>query len=342
MAFSDFPQLVTPATLMQRSLQGGRLGHAYLIVGDEMGDLESFAQNLAKTLNCEANATRFPADADACDACLSCRKIEHLNHADVKWLRPESKSRIISVDQIRELMQSVNLKATEAAYKVITLVAADRLNVQASNAFLKTLEEPPDRTVFLLLTTDPSRMLETIRSRCQRLFCGTAGNRFPEDMTTWVGSFSEQAAQKNTGLFGRYRLLDQLLQYLASVKSRVEKATSEKSPIEQHDDVDPKLLERWKDELVAATEAEYRRQRTETLQALQFWFRDVWLFAQGAFSPGLAAFPDFASRSEAVAQRINSRKATHNLQVLESTQKLLFTNVQEALALEIGLLKLSL
>jgi DNA polymerase-3 subunit delta' len=342
MAFSDLPQLSAPISLIQRSLLGGRLGHAYLVAGDDLDDLELFSQNLAKTLNCQGNAAGFPVNADACDTCLSCRKIEHLNHADVQWLRPESKSRVIAVDQVRELMQSVNLKATEARYKVIIFVSADRLNVQAANAFLKTLEEPPGNTVFLLLTTDPSRMLETIRSRCQRLFCGTAGVRFPDETTRWVDSFADHAAQPNAGLFGRYRLLDQLLQHLAAVKSDVEAATARSSPLEHYDDVDPKLLERWKDELVAATEAEYRRRRAESLQALQFWFRDVWLVVHQAFNSELAAFPDFERNTEIVAHRIDARRATRNLEVLEATQKLLFTNVQEALALEIGLLKLSL
>ena len=70
------------------------------------------------------------------------KKIEGGNHADIHWIRPESKSRVITVDQMRELMQEINLKPTEAEYKVAVIVCADRLNVSAANAFLKTLEEP--------------------------------------------------------------------------------------------------------------------------------------------------------------------------------------------------------
>jgi DNA polymerase-3 subunit delta' len=342
MAFSDLPQLAAPVSLLQRSLSRGRLGHAYLFSGESLDDLELLSRNLAKTLNCERHTNGFPEVPTPCDACLSCRKIDHDNHADVRWVRPESKTRIISVEQVRNLMQSVNLKPTEARFKVVTLVSADRLNVQAANAFLKTLEEPPASTVFILLSTDKQRMLETILSRCLHLHCGGGTVRIPEALAEWVEQFSEQAADKSSGLFGRYRLLDQLLQQLAAIKKNVEETMSARSPIERYDDADPKLIERWKDELAAAIEAEYRRQRGEMLGVLQLWFRDVWLSVRQSFSPELAAFPKLTASTEAVAARLDAPKATRNLEVLESTQRLLFTNVQEALALEIGLLKLSL
>ncbi len=342
MAFSDLPQLAAPISLLQRSLSRKRLGHAYLFSGDTVDDLELLARNLAKTLNCERHADGFPEEPAPCDTCLSCRKIDHDNHGDVRWIRPESKTRIISVEQVRNLMQSVNLKPTEARFKVVTLVSADRLNVQAANAFLKTLEEPPASTVFILLSTDKQRMLETILSRCLHLHCGGGTVKIPDELAEWVGQFSEQAADKSSGLFGRYRLLDQLLQQLAAIKKNVEETMSARSPIERYDDADPKLIERWKDELAASIEAEYRRQRGEMLGVLQLWFRDVWLSVRQSFSPELAAFPNLTASTEAVAARLDAPKATRNLEVLESTQRLLFTNVQEALALEIGLLKLSL
>ena len=70
---------------------------------------------------------------------------------------------------MRELMREIQLKPTEAEYKVTIITAADRLNVQAANAFLKTLEEPPGKSVLILLLTAPQRILETIQSRCLHL-----------------------------------------------------------------------------------------------------------------------------------------------------------------------------
>lgn len=341
MAFSDQPQLAAPIALLQRSLAHGRLAHAYLFLGDSLGEVEVLARNLTKTLNCERHASGFAAGADCCDTCLSCRKIEHLNHADVRWVRPESKTRIISVDQIRELLESVYLKPTEARFKVTLLVSADRLNMQAANAFLKTLEEPPPNTVFILLSTEPQRILETVLSRCLRLHCGGSGLVIPAGTIEWVAMFSEAALNTSGGLFARYRLLDELLQRLDTVKAEVEQTLSEQSPITRHDDADPKLVERWRDELSAAIEAEYRRRRAELLTGLQFWLRDLWLAVRDAFEPGLAVFPQLAETTAKVASRLDAPKATRNLEVLEATQRLLHSNVQEALALEISLLKLS-
>src|SRR4029077_5824086 len=109
--------------LLQRSLERGRLAHAYLFTGHEIGELEAIARTLAKVLNCQRPVRSAGAVAvDCCDACLNCRKIEQANHADVHWVRPESKSRIVSVDQVRRLMQDIHLKPTEAEYKVAVIV----------------------------------------------------------------------------------------------------------------------------------------------------------------------------------------------------------------------------
>ena len=119
--------------MLQRSLERGRLAHAYLFTGHELGELEAIAQTLAKTLNCQQPVRGQNGVAiDCCEQCVNCRKIAHGNHADVHWVRPESKSRTVSVDQMRQLMHEINLKPTEAEYKVAVIVAADRLNVQGA------------------------------------------------------------------------------------------------------------------------------------------------------------------------------------------------------------------
>src|SRR4051812_29251625 len=107
--------------LLQRSLERGRLAHGYLFSGDTLAHLEDAARNLAKTLNCFAPEKKNGVAIDCCDECVNCQKIDHLNHADVRWVRPESKSRVITIDQMREVMQQVNLKPTEAEYKVAVI-----------------------------------------------------------------------------------------------------------------------------------------------------------------------------------------------------------------------------
>ncbi|MFN3409776.1 MAG: ATP-binding protein [Limisphaerales bacterium] len=343
MAFTDFPSSGPGIELLQRSLERGRLAHGYLFSGGELEELEGLARTLAKTLNCERPPRRAPNGValDCCDACLACRKITDGNHADAHWVRPESKSRIISVDQMREVMQQIYLKPTEAAWKVTIVMAADRLNAQAANAFLKTLEEPPARSIIILTTTEPDRMLETIESRCLRLrFGGEDGKRFTPEQREWLAEFAATVAAESKGLLARYRVLDRLLQKLAALRESIEQMLSERSPIEKYPDAEKEQIERWEDELKAAIEAEYRRQRAEWLGVIQWWLRDVWLTAQGA-APELLAFPQLAETG-VVAGRLTTAQAAENLRSIESTQRLLHTNVQEALALEVGLLKLHL
>jgi DNA polymerase-3 subunit delta' len=290
-------------------------------------------------LNCQNPVKVSGAATDCCDECPSCRKIENGAHADMHWARPESKSRIITVEQTRELMREVQLKPAEAAHKVAVICGADRLNVQAANAFLKTLEEPPANSVLMLLSTEPSRILETILSRCLRLnFFGDGQRELDSAATQWLEKFGTLAAAEQKSLLGRYRLLDVLLQKLGEIRSQVDEHLTARSPLEKYDDVEKDLRDKWEDELTAAIEAEYRHRRAELLLLVQFWLRDVWLHTLSA-GKDLLRFPDL-SGAERVARRISPRQARENLQTLEQTQRLLHTNVQEALALEVSLLKL--
>ena len=341
MAFTEFSEQSQGVQLLQRSLARGRLGHAYLFTGNQIEGLESLARTLAKTLNCLNPVKTNGVATDCCDECLNCRKISDDLHADVHWARPESKSRVITIDQTRDLMQQIQLKPTEAGYKIAVIVGADRLNVQAANAFLKTLEEPPQKSILILLSTEPSRILETILSRCLRLnFSTETTHSLSAEQSAWLQKFSSAASSEQKSLFGRYRLLDALLQHLNTIRERTLEAMSARSPLEKYDDAEKKLRDKWEDELTAAVEAEYRRQRAEVLLLLQWWLRDVWLHTLVA-GEELLHLPQIYGADE-VARRISTRQAQENLSVVEQTQRLLHGNVQEALALEVGLLKLQL
>ncbi len=341
MAFHDFPRQTQGVQLLQRSLARGRLGHAYLFTGDQLEELELLARTLAKTLNCLNPVKTGGVATDCCDACLTCRKVDHENYADLHWARPESKSRVVTTDQIRELMREIQLKPTEAGYKIAVITAADRLNTQAANAFLKTLEEPPAKSVLILLSTEPSRILETILSRCLRLnFAGDGSRPLEAAQNVWLNKFGALAAGEQKSLLGRYRLMDLVLQHLAEIRAQVDESLTARSPLEKYDDAEKDLREKWEAELTAAIEAEYRRRRTDLLLLLQRWLRDVWLHTLAA-GQDLLNYPEIAGADD-VARRLTPRLAQENIQTLEHIQRLLHTNVQEALALEVGLLKLNL
>ncbi|MFT6618256.1 MAG: DNA polymerase-3 subunit delta' [Limisphaerales bacterium] len=139
MAFAEIATTQPSIQLLQRSLKRGRLGHAYLLSGNQLVDHGEVAQNLIKTLNCK-NPGREDGGAlpvDGCDDCANCRKVAGGNHADVRWLRRESKSRFIVTGPVRSLICRINLKPTEGVYKCAVIVAAVWLKVAAANAFLK-------------------------------------------------------------------------------------------------------------------------------------------------------------------------------------------------------------
>src|ERR1700690_1581506 len=245
MAFKSFPKQTPGVQLLQRSLARGRLGHAYLFTGHRLEELERLAPTPAKTFNNPKPGKKGGVAIDCCDECPSCRKIDNETHVDIHWARPESKSRVVTVEQMRELMREIQLKPTEAESKVAIIAAADRLNPQAANAFLKTLEEPPAKSVLILLSTEPQRILETILSRCLRLNFSAEGVRPPDPaQMEWLAHFDALAANEQKSLLGRYRLLDALLQRLGEIRERVEETLTARSPLKQHDEIEKDLREK--------------------------------------------------------------------------------------------------
>ncbi|HAM71117.1 MAG TPA: hypothetical protein DCM86_05690 [Verrucomicrobiales bacterium] len=345
MAWNDLPLHEPVTRAFQRALDGGRLAHAYLVTGSRMKTLELFARSLAKTLNClqppQLGGSGLPLDA--CDRCASCEKIDRAGHPDLFWIRSESKSRQIRVKQMEGFLGELHLKPNEARYKLGMIVEAECLNDESANKFLKTLEEPPPRTLLLLLTLAPERVLETLQSRCQRVFLGgeePPGGEAGEQ--PWLEAFASAAASNSGGLLDRYRLLGVLTKQLEGVREEIRERLEKASLLGSGAEIDPEMGERLEKELDAAVEGEYRRRRGELLAALSWWLRDIWLGTLGT-ETGARQLPALASATEAVARRLKPEEAMANLEQIERTQRTLnSTNVQEALALEVGLLKLRL
>jgi DNA polymerase-3 subunit delta' len=345
MSFRDFPTQAGVVQLLQRSLERGRLAHAYLFSGHDTDELERAAATLAKVLNCaQPIRAKTGAAIDCCDKCDSCRRVDTANHPDVQWIRAESKMRIIGIEQIRDLLQTVYLKPTFDGYKIAIITAADRLKREGANAFLKTLEEPPQKTIFVLLTTDVSRILETILSRCLRLnFAGDHVVKLSAPEEEWLTRLASEAAAEKPGLFRRYKLLDSVLKRLSTLKEEVEETLTATSPLTRNDtkEVEPALRKKWEDELDASIEAEYRRKRTEALGILHWWLRDVWLLTAHDSDDHLT-FPNFSTSARQIASRLKEPDAMENLQLIDRTQQILHTNAQEALTLEVSFLRLKL
>src|SRR5713226_8347951 len=140
-----------------------RLAHAYLFAGPPGIGKKLFARELAKAILCEKSKDRV----DGCDRCSSCVLVEAGTHPDVILAnRPEDKVEF-PIDVIREVSEKLAMKPARGGYKFALIDDVDDFNDPAANAFLKTLEEPPPKSVVILIVTDPERQLPTILSRCQ-------------------------------------------------------------------------------------------------------------------------------------------------------------------------------
>jgi DNA polymerase III subunit delta' len=154
------PRLVS---VLSAAVASRRLHHAYLIVGADEQAAGDLSRAVAAALLCSQ-----PNGADACGACSACRKVAGGNHPDFITIEANDKG-TIGVAEVREASARVALKAAEADIKVVLMTGADRATPQAQNALLKTLEEPPGRTCFLLTAARLRVLLPTVRSRCATL-----------------------------------------------------------------------------------------------------------------------------------------------------------------------------
>ncbi|MBL7068408.1 MAG: DNA polymerase III subunit delta' [Candidatus Omnitrophica bacterium] len=162
MSFKDIRLQDKAVEFLKRSIETERLPHSLLFFGPEAVGKKLAALNLAKTLNCE-----MKKPLDCCDSCLSCSKINNLNHPDVTWIEPEGSGNKIKIEKIRAMKEAIALKPLEGRVKFFIIERAHLLADEAANSMLKTLEEPPKDSIIILITDDINRIFPTLRSRCQ-------------------------------------------------------------------------------------------------------------------------------------------------------------------------------
>jgi DNA polymerase-3 subunit delta' len=185
MALRDIIGQDRAVNILLSTLGRNRVASAYLFTGESGIGKRSAALNFAKALNCvkdgdtlhvmrdekeDENASRithYLSRFDACDECPSCRKIDAMTHPDLVVVAPEKGE--IRVGEIRAVEGALSFKPFEGKRKVVIIDDAEAMNQAAANAFLKTLEEPPDESMVILITAHPDMLPETIRSRCCRL-----------------------------------------------------------------------------------------------------------------------------------------------------------------------------
>lgn len=148
---------------LQKAIEHNKISHAYILTGEEGMGRKMLARAFAMTLLCERSSQ------EPCMECHSCRQLLSGNHPDVIWVTHE-KPASIGVDDIRlQINDTIQIKPYSSAYKIYIVDEAGKMTVQAQNALLKTIEEPPSYAILLLLTTNSEAFLPTILSRCIQL-----------------------------------------------------------------------------------------------------------------------------------------------------------------------------
>lgn len=145
-------------------IKGGKIPHALMFVGPGQALAADAAKRFSALLFCKASEKLRP-----CGECDSCQLLSAGNHPDSRWVTPED-SGAIKIDSIRAMTREASLKPYRESRKVFVIERAESMNEHAQNALLKTLEEPPGPSHFILLTENPEALLPTVRSRVQKLF----------------------------------------------------------------------------------------------------------------------------------------------------------------------------
>ena len=300
-------------SLIEKAVQSGRVANAYLLVGGVRGCAGELAERVLHLLF-------GPGDLRV--------------HPDVHRLVPAKKTRVIPVDAMRERMIDPMEKTSfTGGWKAGVVVAAECMRPESANAFLKTLEEPPPRTLFLLLSERPEKLLPTIISRCQRVDLPDArGQQLEDPYRTQV--LDVLASDALTGVTARAAAAAKLTAILEELKGKATELVQEDLE-EEHSDAGEEPDD---DAVKALVSSRYREFRADFLSTLLSWFRDMMAIRAamrrasiGNDDSGEVPLVNESRRTvlEARARKITLAQAFRNVEAVESLVKSLDRNMPE-------------
>lgn len=314
--------------LLRCSYESGRFAQAYLIAGPPRGIGLPLVERVLSLLFCAGD------EKEPCGTCGGCRRVADRTHPDVMWIEPQKRSRIISIAQMREVERRIHQTSFEGGWKSAVFVGADRIgsagtNFAAANAFLKTLEEPPPRSVFFLLTDSPQFLLPTLISRCQRVAVSGHADELPAGWREQMLDLLREGPLRGASVsFGRAERLVALLKDMKkAAEAEVREAASEDVVDEEDETLD------------ARANARYRELRTALMRGLLLWHRDVLLCLCGA-DDDLLCYGGEAAHTRGLASALTYRQAKGNLAVVGEMRDRLERNMSEGHVLSFGFSRL--
>ena len=318
MAFSADQAL----TLLRKAQANDRLAHAYLITGPVGSGTREVAAGLTGILVGES--------------------ADPLKHPDVHIAEPESKSRRITIDQVRELERGLQMRALRGGRKVVVIFDADRLVEGAANAFLKTLEEPPRNSHILLVSNFPELLLETILSRCIEIPLVPGAWRGlterQQRIAELLRSFFKIPRPELPQIFGLVREMQTIL---AGAKEAIADETeaafkTEAKRYREASGVNSDWIDDREDFHKALAEARYRNERGVLVDTIESWWADVLRHQQSAAHLDL---PDFSADTAALAARLGVSDVITRAAAIGGLRENFGRNVQEQLAVEVAFME---
>jgi DNA polymerase-3 subunit delta' len=308
---------------LRRAHEQNRLAHAYLICGPPGSGKREVAAELASLVNGTEVENIFSTKARG-----------------VVTAEPESKSRRIVIEQIRNLEHTLRLQVAQGR-KVAIISEADRLQPQAANAFLKTLEEPPNNSLLLLLSAMPEVLPDTILSRCISIPLAVDGEKEMSGANAeFVDLLKSTAAEKTWNVQLAYRLAQGLQRLLSAIREQIKDENAEAMKREEthyRNSTDGAWLEDREDYYKALTESLYLRRRAELIEVLFVWWSDILRANTDVKQRDLAMAK---KETETIAKRFSAAEILRRIRRLEELRDHLGRNIQEALAVEVAFLRI--
>src|SRR4051812_33075304 len=312
----------TALELLDRAHKQNRLGHAYLISGAPGSGKRALAARVAGMLNGINPDDVFGKGAH-----------------EVFLAEPESKSRRIVTDQVRALEHALQMRATGGGRKVAIISEADRLQPQAANAFLKTLEEPPNQSLLLLLSALPEVLPDTILSRCISIPLESREKTISAEELELIELLRRVAREKIWDLRHAYQLGQGLQRLFGRIREEIKAANAETMKAEEaryRNATDGSWLSDREDYFKALGESQYLGRRAALLEILFLWWSDLLRVRTGIERRDL---PQLTRETNAVAQRFTPAEILRRIRRLEELRDHLGRNIQEALAIEVAFLR---